>query len=408
MALRCQVCGNEKLRKIIDLGKQPPSDAFVTEAGLKRPENKYPLEVYYCEKCDLVQLGHAVEPEELFGEGYIYQTGFSIPLKEHLFSLTKSLVERFGLGEKNLVIDIGANDGTLLEGYLPYKVRVLGIEPSSVYKVAAEKGIPVIKGFFDENLAQKILEEHGRTKVITATNVFAHVRDLESFVKGVKILLEDDGAFVTESHYLLNLIEKLEYDTIYHEHLRYYSLESLISLFDKFGMDVFDAELVPTHGGSILAFACKRGAYPISESVRKILESEEKSKLNSLQTFEEFRKRVEINKKKLRELLLKIKSEGKRIVGIGAPAKSTTLLNFCGIDSSILDYVVERNEWKIGRYTPGTYIKISNESVLFEEQPEYAILLSWNLKDDIVPKLRKNGYKGKIIVPIPEPKIIQD
>jgi C-methyltransferase C-terminal domain/Putative zinc binding domain/Methyltransferase domain len=403
MNSQCQVCKSRDMEKIIDLGMHPPSDAFLIKEQLEG-EEKYPLVLLFCKECKLVQLSHAVDPSKLFGSNYVYRTGFSIPLKNHLQQLAEKLEKDFSLDEKDLVIDIGSNDGSLLEGYR--QPKILGVEPSPVGNISEGKGIPTLRKFFNEQTALEILAKHGNAKIITATNVFAHV-PLESFLKGIKILLSDDGIFCQESHYLLSLMENLEYDSIYLEHLRYYSLESLINLFKMHDMDVFYAEKVSTHGGSIRTFACKKGAYPITSSVKNLLKIEKDANINSMQTFGNFCKHVENHKEELRKIFFDAKAKDKKIVGIGAPAKSTTLLNYCGIGSDIIDYLVEKSDWKIGKFSPGKHIPIVDESLLFREQPACGLLLSWNLKDDIVPKLREKGYKGEIIIPVPKPSIVK-
>lgn len=404
--MKCQVCESERLYEVLDLGHHPPSDDFLTEERFNQGETLYPLKVIFCEDCKLVQLNNAVDPKVLFTENYVYRSSSNKQFVEHAHALVGRLVKQFSLTENDFVIDIGSNDGTLLEGYTPYKIKVLGVDPSSVAKIAIENSIPTINEFFNENSAKIILEKYGKAKVITGLNVFAHVKELFSLIKGVKLLLDDSGIFINESHYLLDMVQKLQYDEIYHEHLRYYSLEALVNLFNRFDMDVFYAERTPNQGGSILIFACKKGAYPISDSVTSLLQEEAKYNLNSYEVFDIFRNRVEEARRKLKTLLNEIKNKGYRIIGIGAPAKGTTLLNYCGIDSSILDYLVETNELKIGKYSPGMHIKILGESVIFKDQPEYALILPWNIKDKIVPKLREKGFKGKIIVPNPEPHIV--
>ena len=261
--------------------------------------------------------------------------------------------------------------------------------------------------FFDKETAEYVINNFEKPKIITATNVFAHVIDLDNFMSGIKLILSDKGVFVSESHYLLNLIQELQYDSIYHEHLRYYSLKSLIYLFNLYDMDVFDAKIVDSHGGSIRVYACNKGEFNISDNINNILSIEEKAGLYSLNTFLDYSKKVYEWKKEIRKLLFDIKNNNNRIVCIGAPAKGNTLLNFCKIDSDLIDYLAEYTKLKIGKYSPGMHIKVEDEERMFKEQPEYSILLSWNLKDIIVPKLRAKGYKGKIIVPIPHPVIIE-
>ncbi|MBI2542878.1 MAG: class I SAM-dependent methyltransferase [Candidatus Aenigmarchaeota archaeon] len=406
--MKCEICSSEKLYNVIDLSHQPPSDAFLSEEQLGKSETFYPLNVFFCEDCKLVQLNYAVDPKVLFTDNYIYTSASNKPLLAHMKSLAERFVKDFNLTEKDLVIDIASNDGALLQEFAKQNVRILGVDPASVADIAIKNGIPTIKDFFNESLAETISSKYGKAKLITGLSLIPHAKELTSIIDGVKLLLEDSGVFLTESHYIVDMIEKLQYDAIYHEHLRYYSVTALVNLFNRFNMDVFHAERIPTHGGSIRILACNKGTYPISDSVKSLLNQEKQSNLNSRENFDNFRNRVNSNREHLKRMLNDIKSKGHRIVGIGAPAKGTTLLNFCKIDSSILDYLVETNELKIGKYSPGMHIKIVEESRLVDEQPEYALLLPWNIKDDIIPKLRQKGYNGKIIVPNPEPHIVGD
>src|SRR3989338_1497618 len=400
--MKCSICQKE-IYKIISLGHHPASDAFLKEEELNKQEIYYPLDVYYCEECGLVQSGYAVDPEILFKE-YVYNTGTNNSLIKNFNELTENLIEKFNLNKDDLAIDIGSNDGTLLKGY-KNRVKILGVDPSSVAKIAIQNNIPTINDFFNKETALKIVEDYGKAKVITATNTFAHVKELTSFVEGIKELLTDDGIFIQESHYFLNLIAEMQWDSIYHEHLRYYTLRALINLFNKFNMDLFDAELITTHGGSIRTYACKKNAYPISDNVNKLLENERENGLFNKKTYLDFGKKIINHKFEIQEMLRNIKKNGKKIVGIGAPAKGNTLLNYCNINTDILNYIVEKSDLKIGMYTPGTHIKVVDEKLLFEEQPDYGFLLSWNIADELIPKLKKLGYNGKIIVPLPSPHI---
>lgn len=403
--MQCAICQKETLYKFLSLGHQPPSNSFLKKEDLNKPEIYYPLDVYYCETCGLVQLGYAVNPETLFKE-YVYTTGTNNSLVKNFIELVEKLVKKFKLTKNDFAIDIGSNDGTLLKGYLKYNIKILGVEPSSAADIAIREMVPTIKEFFNKKTALKIEKNYGKAKVITAANVFAHVRDLISFVEGVKELLTDNGVFVLESHYLLNLLTDMQWDSIYHEHLRYYNLKSLIYLFNKFDMDLFDAERIITHGGSIRVYVCKKGAYSKSNNIKKLMEMEEGNGLYKKNTYLEFGKKVFEHKIKLQEMLRTIKKKGKKIVGIGAPAKGNTLLNYCNITQDIMDYIVEKSDLKIGLYTPGMHIKVVSEDLLFKEQPDYALMLSWNIADEIISKLKKMGYKGKIIVPIPKPHIV--
>lgn len=403
--MKCFVCKNENLFRFLSLGKQPPSDAFLKSKDLKKDEKTYPLDLYYCNDCGLVQLGFVVSPQLLFRD-YVYKSGSNNSLKKNFEELVLDLIKDFNLNENDLVVDIGSNDGTLLSFYLPFKVKRLGIDPSSVAEEAAAKGTPTIVDFFTKKLAVKVKARYGQAKVITATNVFAHVKDLYDFMAGVSELLKSKGVFVSESGYLMDMVEKLQYDSIYHEHLRYYSLRPLQILFEQFGMEIFRVQRIPSHGGSIRVFACHAGDFQIELGVNKLMEEERKYGLYDKKNLMRFAKMVRKNKEDLRRLVLKIRKNGRKIVGIGAPAKGNTLLNYCGLGHDLIDYLVERSRLKIGLFTPGQHLPIIDESRLFSDQPEYALLLAWNIAEELVAKLKNLGYKGKFILPTPKPKII--
>lgn len=403
--MECYICKNKSLTKILDLGKHPVSDGFVRPKDLEKDEEVFPLVLCFCDNCKLMQLNYAVSPEKLFKD-YVYNTASNNSLKANFSALAMNLIAGYKLGPKDLVIDIGSNDGTLLENFLDNKIKILGVDPSSVAKLALEKGVPTLVEFFSHRLAKNIKKEHGQAKIITATNVFAHVKDLDDFMAGVKELLKPDGIFVSESGYLMDMVEKLQYDSIYHEHLRYYSLKPLIILFENFGMEIFNVERIASHGGSIRVYAGHKEYYPVSREVRRLLSEEKEKGLYDRQVLLKFSERVEESKEELRRLILGIKEKGQRIVGIGAPAKGNTLLNYCGLNRNIIDYLAEKSSLKIGTFAPGTHIPVINEAKLFSDQPEYALLLSWNLAEELVAKLRQLGYKGKFILPTPKPKIL--
>ena len=405
MTVKCQVCGGTDLFEFLDLGHHPPSDAFLAPEDMEKEERTYPLRLYHCNECNLVQIGYALDPSLIFGEKYVYMSGTNESLRNHLNSIPGYLVEKFGLGPRDLVVDIGANDGTLLEGFRHFGVRALGVEPSRAGVVMEQKGIQTVRNFFGQELADEILQQHGKAKIITATNVFAHVRDIQSLMNGVRRLLSDDGVFLTESHYLVDMVNGLQYVEVYLEHLRYYSIASLTSLFDLFDMVPFHAERVPTHGGSIRVLSCKKGMYAKSDMLQMLIEQENHLQINSRDTLLKFGRDVSRNRRDLMQLLWGIKSEGNRIAGVAAPAKGSTLLNYCRIGPELIDYAVDNNPLKVGKYTPGTHIRIVDESRLLADQPEYVLLLSWDIKDFLVPKLRKGGYKGRFVVPIPSPTI---
>ena len=403
--MKCGICSSEKLTNFLNLGNHPPPLNFITKEKVMENDETFPLEVFFCHGCGLVQLGEAVDPKIMFKE-YLYTSGVSTAFRNHLELFAKKLVDRFSPDEEDLVIDIASNDGTLLQFFKNSGLRVLGIEPSNIANIAKENSIETVKDFFNETVAKQILETNGQAKIITITNAFAHIKDLDSVMKGVKALLKEDGVFVSESQYLVDIIEKLEYDTIYHEHLRYYCLKPLIQLFEKYDMEVFDCERISSHGGSIRVYAALKEKFTKSENVQKVLEYEEGLKLSSIETYQEFARKIYDNKTKLVSLLSKIKADGHKIVGLSAPARSCTLLNYLEINPELVDYIVEKSTLKIGKFTPGTHIRVLDDKKLVEEQPDYALLLSWHFGESIINKFRNDGYKGKIIIPLPEPKIL--
>jgi hypothetical protein len=310
------------------------------------------------------------------------------------------------LQKDHLIIDIGSNDGTLLSNFKNPGHRVYGIEPTLMAKKAIESGIPTEEDFFNIETAERVQKAVGKARIITATNVFAHIENIHDIVEGILQLLDDDGVFISESHYLIGLIETLQYDTIYHEHLRYYSLSSLTYLLNKHGLEVIHAKRIPTHGGSIRVYATRKGKHPVRASVKEVQAHEAKSGVGT-DLLKEFKKRVVLSKLQLGSVLQSIKERGERIYGVGAPSRASTLINYVGLDDGILDCVVEvKNSHKVGKYMPGTIIPVRDEACLFEEQPEYALLLSWHIQDELIHNLSKKGFKGKYVVPLPEPRIV--
>ena len=403
--MRCQICSDDKLFNFLNLGEHPAC-AFLTEAQLKT-EKRYTLDVYYCPTCGLVQLGHPVPQDVLFGDDYHHIAALSSSFKEHLKALAADTAKKFHLTPGDLVVELGSNDGALLEAFLPHKVKVLGVDPSDVSQIAVDKGIPTIREFFNEKLSAKMAAEHGKAKVVASLNTFAHVSSLDSFVRGVRDLLTDDGVFITESHYVLDLIQDLQYDFIYHEHSRYYSVRTLVYLFGKHGMEVFDVERIPTHSGSIRVYAGKKGAHPVSKVVGELLKAEQDAGLAKKETYLEFAKKVQEHKKIFVDFLKGIRAKGQRIAGLTFPARAVTLLNFCGIGPETLECITEMSTLKIGRYSPGTHIKVVDQEMLFRDgAPEYGLLLSWHIQKEILPRFKAKGFKGKFIIPLPTPTIV--
>lgn len=400
----CQISGSKDLESIIFLGFHPPVNDYVKIGASADEKPSYPCELLYCKESKLVQLGQIVDAKVLFPPEYPYTSSTTKILRENFAELYKEAFEMLSLKKDDLIIDIGSNDGNLLSNFKDNH-KVLGVTPEEVGKLAIEKGIPTIIDYFNEEVVSKILKEHGKAKVITATNVFAHIDDPNKITQLISQLLTDDGVFINESHYLASLIETLQYDTIYHEHLRYYSMASLDYLLNKNNLIPFFAKKIPTHGGSIRVYSTKSDLQKIDKSVEKIKKDE--AEIISLESLRKFKNDVLMSKLKLHSLLDSIKSENKRIFGISSPSRASTLVNYVGLDQDIIECIVEiKGSHKIGKYMPGTRIPVLDEIKLYDEQPEYALLFSWHIAEELIPKLKELGYKGKFIVPLPEPHII--
>ncbi|MEY2665216.1 MAG: hypothetical protein RLZZ480_321 [Candidatus Parcubacteria bacterium] len=401
----CRICKGSNLTRILALGDHPPVDNFLSEAQIK-DEKRYPLDVYFCGECNLVQLLDVVDEDELFHGDYAYFSSASKPLVEHFRSYAEDLKNE-NLNEGDLVVDIGSNDGVLLQ-FFTDKCRVLGIEPSSnVAEVARQKGIDTLDGFFNTKMAEEIVAKYGKAKVVTANNVFAHIDDIDEIVRAVKILLADDGVFVTESHYLLDLVSHREFDTVYHEHLCYYSVKPLIHFFNRFDMEIADVRRVSTHGGSIRVYARFATGEAVAPSVQELLALEAEAGLHTLATFENFQKDVDAIKEQLVSMIRGFRAEGKIVTAYGAPAKGNTLLNFCGFTAEDIVYVTDTTPYKIGLLTPGSHIPVMNPDILKTETPDYILLLAWNYRDFILEKekdLRERG--AKFIIPVPKVEIV--
>lgn len=399
----CQVCQSIDLEPVLFLGYLPPVNTMRKQGATPKQEASYPANLLFCNQCELVQLGLLVDPNILFPPEYPYTSSTTKILRENFADLAQECNQLFTLKPEDLTIDIGSNDGNLLSNFKD-KTKVLGITPEEIGKLAIEKGIPTVIDFFSKETAARVEAEHGKSRIITATNVFAHMEDVNSILASIKNLLTDDGIFVSESHYLLPLIETVQYDTIYHEHLRYYSLKSLTYLLNKHGLEVIHAKSISTHGGSIRVYAARPGVYSVQSSVKEIQEKEEVLTLDRLKAFKQ---EVVKSRSELYTLISNIKNKDERIFGVGAPSRASTLITYTGLDDGILDCVVEiKGSHKVGKYIPGTLIPVVDEAKLFEDQPEYALLLSWHIADELITNLRNKGYKGKFIVPLPHPCIV--
>ncbi len=402
---RCQVCGSPDLRSILFIGYLPPVNTMSPIGSRPDEQPAYPAEMLHCPRCTLVQLGLVVDPSIIFPPHYAYTSGTTRILRDNFAQLYAEVMERFPLTPTDLVVDVGSNDGTLLGNFHRRGHRVCGVEPTHACRIALAAGIPTLNAFFSRESARAVKAEHGAATVVTACNVFAHIEDVHGVVEGILDLLGDDGLFISESHYLAPLVETLQYDTIYHEHLRYYSLTSLKYLLEMHGLEGIHARPIPTHGGSIRVYAARRGTRPVSPDVARIL-AEEAVALTP-ERFSEFKRRVSQSKLDLMALLRDVRKDGARVYAVGAPSRASTLVNYVGLDDAIIDCVLEiAGSYKIGKYMPGTLIPVLDEAKLFEDQPEYALLLSWHIGEELAGKLRQLGYRGKLIVPLPTPRIL--
>lgn len=402
----CRICGSKNLFKFLELGPMPLANRFVSE--LSEEEPYYPLDVYYCNDCGLVQLLDIVPPEDIFNDDYAYFTGASEPMREHFARLVEDAQLHLPLTGDSLVVDVGCNDGTLLECFSEKtKAELLGIDPAvNVVQSAIQKGIKVVPEFFSEESALRLCEEYGKADIITAINVLAHTPDLNGFAKAISRLLSDKGLLIVEVPYLKNLIENFEFDTIYHEHYSYFGLSSLVCLFELHGMSVTDVVPLHVHGGSLQLYVRKE--YENNPAVEKMLIDERLRGFHTKNMYRVWGADVVSFRDELLSFLQLLKAEGKRIIGYGASAKGNTLLNYCKIGTGILDYVTDTTPFKQGKYTPGTHIPIYSPDKFHEDPPDYALILAWNYSDEIIKKEKEYvDQGGKFIVPIPEPRVIE-
>jgi 2-polyprenyl-3-methyl-5-hydroxy-6-metoxy-1,4-benzoquinol methylase len=403
---QCQICGHSPLDTVLSLGYMPPVNQMVPIGQVPHQQPWFPTTLLHCRKCDLVQLGLAVDPAIIFPPEYPYTSGTTKLLRDNFADLQRESAAMLGLANEDLVIDIGSNDGTLLSNFKQGGQRVLGIEPTDVGDIANQRGIPTLKRYFGVEVAQEIKRDHGTASVVTAANCFAHIEDVHAIVDGIVEMLKPDGVFISESHYLVPLLDTLQYDTIYHEHLRYYSLASLKHLLEMHGLEVFHARPIPSHGGSIRVYAAPRGTHAVQESVARILATEPHGDA-MVKRLAAFRSEVILSKLRLLSMLRDLKENGARVAGISAPSRASTLVNYVGLDESLIDYVCEiSGSLKIGKFMPGTQIPVVEESRLYADQPDCAIIFSWHIADELAPKLKAKGFRGKLITPLPVPRTL--
>jgi hypothetical protein len=405
---RCRFCGTALRHTFVDLGKSPLCESFLAPEQLNQMEPFYPLHVYVCDRCFLVQLEEYVGPGHIFAE-YAYFSSYSGALLENARSYTNSAVERFQLDGQSQVVEIASNDGYLLQYFVEKKIPALGIEPAAnVAKVAIEQGLPTLIEFFGSGLARRLAAEGKQADLLIGNNVLAQVPALNDFVEGMKTLLKSQGVITMEFPHLMCLIEGNQFDTIYHEHFSYFSFTTAEQIFAAHRLTIFDLDEITTHGGSLRIYAChaEDSSKSTSERVTAMRMREKEAGLTSMAYYSSFAEQVKETKRKLLDLLIQAKREGKSIAGYGAPGKGNTLLNYCGIRTDFIDYTVDRNPYKHGKFLPGTHIPIYPPDKIKETQPDYVLILPWNLREEIMAQLSYiRDWGGQFLVPIPEARL---
>jgi hypothetical protein len=399
----CRFCGAGLSLTFVDLGMSPPSESFLRADQIRTMEPFYPLHVFVCERCFLVQLEAFVPPEEIFDE-YAYFSAYSTAWVEHARKYVEMITRRLELGAESLVVELASNDGYLLQHFLGTGIPILGIEPAAnVARAAEERGVPTDVSYFGVETASRLVDEDKRASLILGNNVLAQVPDLNDFIRGVQILLAPDGTATFEFPHLMRLMEGLQYDTIYHEHFSYFSFATIVEILATHGLATYDVEELWTHGGSLRVYAQHAdGPAPESPAVAALLAREEEGGVRSPDAYRKFAEDVKESKRALLDLLIGLRRDGKQIVGYGAPGKGTTLLNYCGIRSDLLDYTVDRNPYKHGLFMPGTHVPIHEPERIAETRPDYILILPWNLAGEISSQLSETaGWGAKLIVPIP-------
>lgn len=402
----CQVCGGTQLDDVLSLGYMPPVNQMVPIGQQPRQQPWFPTNLLHCRTCDLVQLGTVVDPVIIFPPEYPYTSGMTKLLRDNFADLHRESAALLGLGNDDFIVDIGSNDGTLISNFQKGGHRILGIEPTDVGDIANSRGIPTIKRYFGTQVAREVKQDYGAASVVTAANCFAHIEDVHAIVDGIVEMLKPDGVFISESHYLIPLLDTLQYDTVYHEHLRYYSLSSLKHLLEMHDLEVFHARPIPSHGGSIRVYAARKGTHNVQPSVARMLAAEPRGEAMSKRLVA-FAHEVMLSKLRLMAMLRDLKEKGARVAGISAPSRASTMVNYVGLDEGLIDYVCEiAGSLKIGKCMPGTQIPVVDEAKLFADQPDCAIIFSWHIADELAPKLRSKGFKGQLITPLPVPRYL--
>jgi SAM-dependent methyltransferase len=408
LVIPCRFCGAPLRHVFVDLGAQPLANSYLEPEHLRRPEPFYPLCVYVCGECLLVQLPEEERPEAIFSD-YAYFSSYSESWLQHAKTYAEAMIERFGFGPRHQVVEIASNDGYLLRWFKERGVPVLGVEPAKNVAEAAEAmGIPTLVRFFGEATARDMVAQGTRADLLAGNNVLAHVPDLNDFVEGLRILLAPQGVLTMEFPHLLRLLDEDQFDTIYHEHYSYFSFLAVRKVFAAHGLDLFDVEELSTHGGSLRIYARHSGQGPAGDRVTDLLAREEAAGLGGLDAYQSFGPRVERLKRGFLRFLIQAREEGKSVVGYGAPAKGNTLLNYCGVRTDFLDYTVDRSPHKQGRFLPGTRIPILSPDRIRETRPDYVLILPWNLKEEVMAQMSDiRSWGGRFVVAVPEIRIFE-
>lgn len=408
---KCRFCETPLEYTFVDLGMSPLSNAYLSQENLFQMEPFFPLQVYVCHSCFLVQLPEFESPQEIF-QDYLYFSSFSDTWQKHVQKYTEQMIQRFGLSRQHQVVEIASNDGCLLKYFKAQGIPVLGIEPAeNVAEVAQQAGIPTLVKFFNTQTAGELLAAGQQADLIVANNVLAHVPQLNDFIQAMKIFLKSDGVITIEFPHLLRLMQENQFDTIYHEHFSYFSFTTVNQIFRQHQLILFDVQELPVHGGSLRIFArhAEDKSKPITENVQRLLDFELSSGMTRLDTYASFAEQVQTTKRELLEFMIASKQQGKQIVGYGAPAKGNTLLNYCGIRTDFLDYTVDRSSYKQNHFLPGTHIPIFAPEKIRETRPDYVLILPWNIRQEIIKQMDYiREWGGKFIVPIPKVRLIDD
>jgi 2-polyprenyl-3-methyl-5-hydroxy-6-metoxy-1,4-benzoquinol methylase len=407
MVSQCRFCANPLKHTFVDLGMSPPSNSYLAANQLQVAEKFYPLHAYVCEECFLVQLEEFESPEDIFSD-YAYFSSYSASWLSHAKSYADLMVEKFGFNSSSKIIEIASNDGYLLQYFKELDIPVLGIEPAAnVAKVAEAKGIPSLVNFFGVNTATELVKTATQADLLLGNNVLAHVPDLNDFVAGMKIVLKPDGILTMEFPHLLQLMDKNQFDTIYHEHFSYFSFLTVEQVFAAHGLTLFDVEEISTHGGSLRIYGKHRETNPaISGRLRNLKEREIAAGLNTIDTYLSFTEKVQTTKRNLLLFLIDAKKQGKSVVGYGAPAKGNTLLNYCGVRTDFIDYTVDLSPHKQNSFLPGTHIPVYHPDKIKETKPDYLLILPWNLKQEIISQMACiREWGGQFVVPIPSVEV---